>query len=162
MMLGAGLLIFAHLSLSVLNSQVLCYLGLLSLGVAFSLVPAAMWPSVAKIVPEYSLGTAYATMFTIQNYGFGGLNKFIGKLVDWVNPEALKAMTRIREGLEGQGLSGAEISVRIEAMRQAGTLPVKDYTIPILMLVALGVISIFLALGLKKSSEKQGYNLESP
>ncbi len=162
MMVGAGLLIFAHLSLSIFSNTFLCYLGLLSLGIAFSLVPAAMWPSVTKIVPEYMLGTAFATMFTIQNYGFGGLNKLIGKVVDWVNPETLEKIKKIREGLEAQGLKGIEISAKIEAMRQAGTLPVKDYMYPILMLVVLGVFSIFLSLGLKKSSEKQGYKLEQP
>jgi len=162
MMLGAGLLIFAHLSLSVLNNLMLCYLGLLALGIAFSLVPAAMWPSVAKIVPEYRLGTAFATMFTIQNYGFGALNKIIGKVVDHVNPEALEQMNSIRTTLESQGLDGAAISVKIEAMRQAGTLPVKDYTVPILMLVVLGIVSIFLAAGLKKASKTQGYGLEQP
>ncbi len=159
MMIGAGLLIFAHISLSLLNSLILCYLGLFSLGIAFSLVPAAMWPSVAKIVPEFRLGTAFATMFTIQNYGFGGLNKLIGKVVDAVNPDTLEKIKNIREALEAQGLKGVAISVKIEEMRQAGTLPVKDYTYPILMLVVLGVISIFLAMGLKKSSEEQGYGL---
>lgn len=71
MMLGAFLLIFAHLSLSLGNHPFFAYGGLLSLGIAFSLLPAAMWPSVAKIVAESRLGTAYATMFTIQNYGLG-------------------------------------------------------------------------------------------
>ena len=161
MMLGSGLLIFSHLSLSVFNNLLLCYLGLLSLGIAFSLVPAAMWPSVAKIVPEHRLGTAFATMFTIQNYGFGALNKLNGKVVDWTNPAVLDSLNRIREGLQASGLKGHEISMRIEEMRQAGSLPTYDYTVPILMLVGLGIISIFLAIGLKKASEKQGYRLES-
>ncbi len=56
MILGSLLLIFAHLALSVFNSVTLGYLGLLSLGIAFSLVPAAMWPSVAKIVAESTSG----------------------------------------------------------------------------------------------------------
>ncbi len=71
MILGSALLIFAHLSLSIFDIKILAYLGLFSLGIAFSLVPAAMWPSVAKIVPEHRLGTAYATMFTVQNIGLG-------------------------------------------------------------------------------------------
>lgn len=162
MMLGSGLLIFAHLSLSIFNSLLLCYLGLLALGIAFSLVPAAMWPSVAKIVPDFRLGTAFATMFTIQNYGFGALNKLIGKVLDWVNPETIEKIKNIRSGLEAQGLTHSAIGSKMEEMRQLGTFPIYDYTYPILMLVFLGVISIFLSLGLKKSSKKQGYGLEKP
>jgi MFS family permease len=69
MLLGSVLLIFAHVSLTFFTIDALAYLALACLGIAFSLVPAAMWPSVAKIVPESRLGTAYATMFTVQNWG---------------------------------------------------------------------------------------------
>jgi MFS family permease len=69
MLLGSVLLIFAHVSLTFFTIDALAYLALACLGIAFSLVPAAMWPSVAKIVPESRLGTAYAAMFTAQNWG---------------------------------------------------------------------------------------------
>jgi MFS family permease len=81
MMLGALLLIFAHLSLALSNKPAFAYMGLLSLGIAFSLVPAAMWPSVAKIVAENRLGTAYASMFTVQNWGLGLFFWGIGALL---------------------------------------------------------------------------------
>ncbi len=81
MMLGAFLLIFAHLSMALSNSPIFAYMGLLSLGIAFSLVPAAMWPSVAKIVAENRLGTAYASMFTVQNWGLGLFFWGIGALL---------------------------------------------------------------------------------
>ncbi|MEX0981389.1 MAG: MFS transporter [Bacteroidales bacterium] len=81
MMLGALLLIFAHLSMALSNSPIFAYMGLLSLGIAFSLVPAAMWPSVAKIVAENRLGTAYASMFTVQNWGLGLFFWGIGALL---------------------------------------------------------------------------------
>jgi len=136
MMLGSLLLIFAHLSLSVFNSVFLGYAGLLSLGVAFSLVPAAMWPSVAKIVPESRLGTAYATMFTIQNWGLGLFFWGIGAVLDLTNKGNLEA---IRAGND-----------------------VYDYTIPILMLVVCGVISIFLSYKLKQADKIQGFGLELP
>ena len=56
MILGSLLLIFAHLSLSLVSIlKLLAYIGLFCLGIAFSLVPAAMWPSVARIVPENRL-----------------------------------------------------------------------------------------------------------
>jgi MFS family permease len=136
MILGSFLLIFAHVSLSVFNNVMLAYLGLISLGIAFSLVPAAMWPSVAKIVAEKRLGTAYASMFTLQNWGLGFFFWGIGAVLDLANKE------------------------NIEAIR-AGEMPY-DYTIPILMLVVCGVISIFLAYLLKKADKRQKYGLELP
>jgi MFS family permease len=162
MMLGSVLLIFAHLSLSIFNSEILCYLGLLSLGIAFSLVPAAMWPSVAKIVPERRLGTAYATMFTVQNWGLGLFFKGIGTLLDKVNPEVVAKLQHVRSDLTAQGLSNSQISEKIEAMRLSGAIPLYNYTIPILTLVGCGVVAIFLAIYLKKVSNQQGYGLELP
>jgi MFS family permease len=136
MMLGAFLLIIAHLCLSMGNAPIFAYIGLLSLGIAFSLVPAAMWPSVAKIVPENRLGTAYSTMFTIQNWGLGAFFWGIGALLTFVNRENLDKIT-------------------------AGEATY-DYTIPILILVFCGLISIFLAFKLKQADKRQGYGLELP
>jgi MFS family permease len=162
MILGSVLLIYAHITLSLLNSVVLGYTGLFAMGIAFSLVPAAMWPSVAKIVAENRLGTAFATMFTIQNYGLSAFYWGIGKVLDMVNPKVVAAIQTAREKLLAQGLDQAAVSSRIEEMRATGELPSYNYLIPILMLVGLGVISIFLAFMLKKSDEKQGYGLELP
>ncbi|MEA1897039.1 MAG: MFS transporter [Bacteroidota bacterium] len=162
MILGALLLIFAHISLSVFNSVVLSYLGLLSLGIAFSLVPAAMWPSVAKIVAESRLGTAYASMFTIQNWGLGLFFWGIGVVLDKTNPEVTAAMDKARETFEAQGLSQAGISEQISQMKMAGEIPLYNYFWPIFMLVILGVISIFLALQLRIADSKQKYGLELP
>ncbi len=136
MMLGSCLLIFAHLSLSLSDSITLGYAALVSLGIAFALVPAAMWPSVAKIVAEKRLGTAYATMFTVQNWGLGLFFWGIGAVLDLANHDKLAA---IRAGKD-----------------------VYDYTIPIMALVVCGIISIFLAALLKKADKKQGYGLEFP
>ena len=162
MILGALLLIFAHISLSLFNVVLLGYLGLFSLGVAFSLLPAAMWPSVSKIVGKSQLGTAYATMFTIQNYGLLAFFWGIGRALDLVNPTVVSKIQEIRSSLEAQGLSVAAISEKMEALRLTGELPPYNYTVPILMLVALGVISIFLAFMLKKADKEQGFGLELP
>jgi len=162
MMLGALLLIFAHTALSLFSSVYLGYLGLLCLGVAFSLVPAAMWPSVAKIVHKNRLGTAYATMFTVQNWGLMAFFWGIGKFVDIFNPAIVAKVQEIRSGLEAQGLSVSAISEKMEAMKAAGGIPPYDYTYPILILVGCGVISIFLAFMLKKADKEQGYGLELP
>jgi MFS family permease len=48
------------------------------MGVAFSLIPAVMWPSVAYIVDQSKLGTAYGLMTMIQNIGLAGFNLLIG------------------------------------------------------------------------------------
>ena len=162
MILGSVLLIFAHISLSLFNSEVLGYFGLLSLGVAFSLIPAAMWPSVAKIVKESRLGTAYAAMFTIQNWGLALFFWGIGAVLDLVNPEVVNKLESVRETLGSQGLTSGEISEQINAMKLAGDIPVYNYTWPIFMLVVLGVISIFLAFQLKRADAKQKFGLELP
>lgn len=162
MILGALLLIFAHTALSLFSSVYLGYLGLLCLGIAFSLVPAAMWPSVAKIVHKNRLGTAYATMFTVQNWGLLAFFWGIGKFVDIFNPTVVTKVQEIRSGLEAQGLSVSAISEKIEAMKASGGIPPYDYTYPILILVGCGVISIFLAFMLKKADKEQGYGLELP
>jgi MFS family permease len=162
MILGSLLLIFAHLSLSVFNNVTLGYLGLFSLGIAFSLVPAAMWPAVARIVAENRLGTAYATMFTIQNYGLSAFYWGIGKVLDLMNPEVVNKIQTTRDQLLKSGMSIEEIPQKIDELKAIGEIPPYDYTIPILMLVFLGVISIFLAYQLKLSDKKQGYGLELP
>ncbi len=162
MILGSFLLIFAHISLSLTNSILMAYLGLLSLGVAFSLVPAAMWPSVAKIVAENRLGTAYATMFTVQNWGLGLFFWGIGAFLYAVNPKVVTAISETRDQLAAQGMSSGEISNQIKLMQYAGELPYYNYLWPILSLVLLGLISIYLAYKLKQADRIQGYGLELP
>ncbi len=162
MILGSLLLIFAHLSLSIFNHVILGYLGLLSLGIAFSLVPAAMWPSVAKIVAENRLGTAYASMFTVQNWGLALFFWGIGAVLDLVNPTVVQTLDSYREQFEMQGLSSIEISEQINHLKEIGEIPLYNYTIPIGMLVVLGIVAIFFAFQLKKADAKQRYGLELP
>ncbi|MBU1186767.1 MAG: MFS transporter [Acidobacteria bacterium] len=162
MIIGSVLLIYAHVTLSMLNSVLLGYSGLFALGVAFSLVPAAMWPSVARIVDEKRLGTAYATMFTIQNYGLSAFYWGIGKVLDVANPKVVAQVQSVRDSLVAQGLSPTDVSARLEEMRAIGEVAAYNYTLPILMLVVLGVISIFLAFQLRIADRKQGYGLELP
>jgi MFS family permease len=162
MILGSVLLIYAHITLSVLNSVLLGYTGLFALGIAFSLVPAAMWPSVAKIVAENRLGTAYATMFTIQNYGLSAFYWGIGKVLDVTNPAIVEQIQNKRQALLAQGWSVERVSAEIDRLRVERVIPPYNYTIPILMLVALGVISIFLAFQLKRADRRQEYGLELP
>jgi MFS family permease len=83
MILGSLLLLIVHFTFAL--TTFVPYIPLFFLGVAFSLVPAAMWPSVAKIVEENRLGTAYGLMFTIQNYGLMLFPAILGKVLDLTN-----------------------------------------------------------------------------
>ncbi|MGA7753297.1 MAG: MFS transporter [Candidatus Sulfotelmatobacter sp.] len=79
MMFGSLLLIPVYLMMA--YSQVNLYVPMALMGVAFSLIPAVMWPSVAYIVDQSKLGTAYGLMTMIQNIGLFGFNLMIG----WAN-----------------------------------------------------------------------------
>ncbi len=83
MILGSFILIIVHLlfAFTRLNPYALCIL----LGISFSLVPAAMWPSVAKIVSENRLGTAYGMMFSLQNLGLFTVPILTGAILDYTN-----------------------------------------------------------------------------
>lgn len=83
MIFGSLIVIAVHLlfAFTRLNAYVLCIL----LGIAFSLVPAAMWPSVAKIVSEKKLGTAYGMMFSLQNLGLFAVPILAGHIIDTTN-----------------------------------------------------------------------------
>ncbi len=76
MMFGSLLLIPVYLIMA--YTQVNLYIPMAMMGVAFSLIPAVMWPSVAYIVDQAKLGTAYGLMTMIQNIGLFGFNLLIG------------------------------------------------------------------------------------
>jgi MFS family permease len=79
MMFGSLLLVPVYLIMA--YSQITLYIPMALMGIAFSLIPAVMWPSVAYIVDEKKLGTAYGLMTLIQNIGLAGFNLLIG----WAN-----------------------------------------------------------------------------
>lgn len=81
MIIGAVLLTLVHVTFALpLTSWVLAIVAMVVLGVAFGLVPSAMWPSVPKIIPMKLLGTAYALIFYIQNIGLALVPILIGKV----------------------------------------------------------------------------------
>ena len=79
MMWGSLLLVPVYLIMA--YTQISLYVPMAIMGIAFSLIPAVMWPSVAYIVNEKRLGTAYGVMTMIQNVGLFGFNLLIG----WAN-----------------------------------------------------------------------------
>ena len=132
MLIGAVMLIGVHVlfALPILNYWWFATLIMIVLGIAFSLVPSAMWPSVPKIIPEKQLGTAYALIFWVQNWGLMGVPALIG----WVLDRFCKL------GGEGQ--------------------PAYDYTLPMVIFACFGVLALIVALMLKAENRKKGYGLE--
>jgi MFS family permease len=84
MIFGALTLLIVHLTFT--YTMIPPYLPMILLGVAFSLVPAAMWPSLVKLVPEKEIGTAYGLMYSIQNLGLWGIPILAGYILDASNP----------------------------------------------------------------------------
>jgi MFS family permease len=81
MMFGSLLLMPVYLMMAYTNISL--YVPVMLMGIAFSLIPAVMWPSVAYIVDQSRLGTAYALMTLIQQIGFFIMNLLIGKANDY-------------------------------------------------------------------------------
>jgi nitrate/nitrite transporter NarK len=84
LMAGAVIMIVCHLSFAFLlpmfPSKGFALILIVSLGVSFSLVPAALWPSVPKIIDEKILGSAYCLIFWVQNIGLCLVPMLIGSL----------------------------------------------------------------------------------
>ena len=139
MMIGALLIITVHALFSVpfLHHWIIAVLLILVLGVGFSLVPSAMWPSVPKIIPEKQLGTAYALIFWVQNWGLMGVPALIG----WV--------------LEKYCITG-------QVVRDGLTVNTYNYTFPMMIFTGFGVLALIFAFLLKAEDRKKGYGLELP
>ena len=101
LMLGSILLVICHLTFafvlpgvsasSAAGGVVVAYITILVLGASFSLVPAALWPSVPKLVDEKIIGSAYAAIFWIQNIGLGLFPALIGMVLNNTNPQGTAA-----------------------------------------------------------------------
>ena len=89
LLLGATLMIVCHLSFAFLvpstQSVFITLLSIILLGISFSLVPAALWPSVPKLVDSRLLGSAYAVIFWIQNIGLYSFPMIIGSVLTATN-----------------------------------------------------------------------------
>lgn len=140
MIIGSVMLIAIHLLFAVpaLDNWVVAVALMILLGVAFSMVPSAMWPSVPKIIDERRLGTAYSLIFWIQNWGLMGVPLLIGYILD---RPFCKVGVQVLDGV---------------------TTPVYDYTVPMLVFAAFGLLGLVFALLLKSDDKKQGYGLEEP
>ena len=152
LILGSVLLIACHLTFAiilpafkgnVIGGFVVAYITILVLGASFSLVPAALWPSVPKLVDAKIIGSAYALIFWIQNIGLWLFPMLIGKILDATNPEITKA-------LAARTITAEEAAVSY------------NYTVPLVMLAMLGVAALILGIILKIVDKKKGYGIENP
>lgn len=136
MLIGSVMLLVAHLVFAVpfINNYIVAIALIIFLGITFSLVPSAMWPSVPKIIPEKQLGSAYALIFWVQNWGLMGMPLLIGIVLDKY----------------------------CRVMDPEGNFSHYDYTIPMLIFAATGLLAIIVAIMLKAEDKKKGYGLELP
>lgn len=83
MLLGCSFVLVSHLLLALptLTSSWVAVVVMVLIGIAFSLVPSALWPSVPKIVPLKQLGTAYSIIYFIQNLGLMLVPIWIGNVI---------------------------------------------------------------------------------
>lgn len=139
MLIGSLLLIFVHTMFSIpfLNHWIIAIVLIIILGIGFSLVPSAMWPSVPKIIPENQLGTAYSLIFWVQNWGLMGVPALIG----WVLDKYCVTGQKVVEGV---------------------TVNTYNYTLPMIIFTSLGILALVFALLLKAEDKKKGYGLELP
>ena len=90
LILGAILMIACHLVFAFVvpatQSVVITLTAVIVLGISFSLVPAALWPSVPKLIDEKLIGSAYALIFWIQNIGLYAFPMIIGSVLSASNP----------------------------------------------------------------------------
>jgi MFS family permease len=139
MIIGALLLIFVHAMYSIpfIKATPVAFILIIILGIGFSLVPSAMWPSVPKIIPEKQLGTAYAMIFLIQNVGLMGVPALIG----WVLDKFCITGTHLIDG---------------------APVPSYNYTLPMVIFTCFGIVALLFAFLLKAEDKKKGYGLELP
>ncbi len=114
-------------------AAVVAFVAIILLGISFSLVPAALWPSMPKLIDNKVLGSAYSATFWVQNVGLMSVPIIIGTVLDG-----------IRKNLPADA---PEESV---------------YTLPMLIFASFGVAALILSLYLKSIDKKRGYGLELP
>ena len=83
-----GSILLVPVYLMMIYTDISLYIPIVLMGIAFSLIPAVMWPSVAYIIEEKRLGTAYALMTLIQQIGLAGFNWMIGVANDYSGASA--------------------------------------------------------------------------
>lgn len=134
MIIGSLMLTAVHVifALPILSNAVMAVTVMIVLGVAFSLVPSAMWPSVPKIIPMKLLGSAYAIIFYIQNIGLAMVPILIGSVLD------------------------ANTTITADGSK------LMDFTMAMWIFAGFGVAAVILATLLRLLDARMKYGLEMP
>lgn len=112
MILGSVIVFLAHIIIGFAPaSDAWGYLSICFLGIGYSLVPSAMWPSVPKIIPEKNLGTAYSMIYFIQNLGMLTVPIFAGRILG--NEQLDKVVRSVHAEYIFIGLGVVAISVSL-------------------------------------------------
>lgn len=82
MIVGSAMVLVSHLIITFApqGEPMYAYIAIALLGIGYSLVPSAMWPSVPKIIPEKNLGTAYSLIYWVQNLGMWAVPIYVGRI----------------------------------------------------------------------------------
>ncbi len=138
MIIGSVLLFCVHLVFSApqITSVAVAVAMMIVLGIAFSLVPSAMWPSVTKIIEPKKLGSAYALIFWLQNVGLMG----VPLLINWILNKYCIVGTQMLDG---------------------ATINKYDYTTPMIIFSCLSFMAIIFAILLKREDRRKGYGIEN-
>ncbi len=148
MILGSFLIVLVHVlfAIPLFNHWLVALFAMLLLGVGFSLVPSAMWPSVPKLIPHRQLGTAYSLIFFLQNLiAMMAAPYLIGWLLDTFCVTGREVVSKVVDGV-------------------AQDVPIVsyDYTLPMMVFVGFGLLAVTFAWLLKAEDRKMGHGLEKP
>jgi sugar phosphate permease len=136
MIAGSAMVLVSHLIITFAPQgvHVYAYISIALLGIGYSLVPSAMWPSVPKIIPEKNLGTAYSLIYWVQNLGMWAVPIYVGRI--------------FRDEITEAGNHAQEISAAIHAEH---------------VFIFLGIIAIAVAFMLYISSRRHPeFRLDEP
>ncbi len=135
---GSVLLVSVHIlfAMPFIDQWWMAIILMILLGIAFSMVPSAMWPSLAKIMPERQLGTTYALTFYIQNIGLMLVPIMVGNVLN------------------------SDLSIVGTIVKDGSTVNKYDYTIVMSIFAAICSIAVIVSLVLKVIDKKMGYNLQ--
>lgn len=136
MIIGASMLVIVHLLFAspIFNVWWFATFLMLLLGVAFSLVPSALWPAVPKIIPQNQLGTAYGLVFWVQNIGLMLVPMLIGGVLN-------------KYCIVETDANGANLY---------------NFTWPMLIFAGFGILAVFVGFILKYVDKKENYGLQKP
>lgn len=134
---GSFLLVSVHIlfAMPFIDQWWMAIILMVLLGIAFSMVPSAMWPSLAKIMPERQLGTTYALTFYIQNIGLMLVPIMVGNVLN-------------------------KYSIVGTIVKDGVTVNQYDYTLTMSIFAAICSLAIVVSLLLKFMDKKMGYGLQ--